>query len=54
MSRTILLHVNADVPDSDPRSAEQIADAVRGALDVGSDDDMLAGVGLEIVLAEEV
>jgi Na+/H+-translocating membrane pyrophosphatase len=51
--RTILIHVNAQVPDDDPRSAKEIADEVGGAMEVGWDNPALADVTAEIVLVKE-
>lgn len=39
MPRTILIHLNASVPSDDPRSADEIADAVLAALEVGLDGE---------------
>jgi hypothetical protein len=33
--RTILMHLNISVPDSDPRNADEIGDLILGALEVG-------------------
>jgi hypothetical protein len=52
--RTVLIHVNAQVPDSDPRTAKEIADLVEGAIEVGSDNPALSAVEVTVVLAEEV
>lgn len=43
MPRTILVHLNVTAPDDDARSADEIADAILAALEVGSDhpDDPL-------------
>jgi hypothetical protein len=58
MARTVLVHVNVQVPDDDPRTAEDVERAVQGALDVGSDEGNVMGVFhdlvVEIVLCEEV
>lgn len=37
--RTILVHLNVEVPDDDPRDANAIADAILSMIEVGSDDD---------------
>lgn len=52
--RTILVHLNVAVPEEDERSAEQIADAVLGAIEVGSDDDSVRDLAITAPLAEEV
>lgn len=35
MSRTILIHLNVEVRDDDPRNADEVGDLVLGALEVG-------------------
>jgi hypothetical protein len=52
--REILLHLNAQLPDDDPRTVEQIEQGVKNALEVGSDDPSLAGIDLEVAMAEEI
>lgn len=54
MERTILIHLNVEVPDGDERSVETIEAAVRGALEVGDDDDSVGGLTITVALAEEV
>ena len=54
MSRTILVHLNVDAPDSDERTPDQIADALLGALEVGSDDDSIRDLKAVCPLAEEI
>lgn len=57
MPRTILVHLNVEVADDAPCTASDVADEVRGALDVGTDPDQtpaLATYGAAITLAEEV
>jgi len=52
--RTVLLHVNVQVPDDDGRDAGQIAESVAAAIEVGSDAPELDGLEVAVVLAEEV
>jgi hypothetical protein len=52
--RTVLIHLNVEAPDDDPRTAEEISAAVMGAVEVGSDDDSVSGLVIEAVLTEEV
>lgn len=54
MPRTILVHLNVEVPDEDDRSADQIADALLGALEVGGDDDSVRDLKVIAPLAEDV
>lgn len=39
MTRTVLIHLNVTVPDGDDRNADEVADAVLAAIEVGSDND---------------
>ena len=50
--RTILVHVNVGLTDN--RTAEQVEAAIRGALEVGSDNEAMSGLRVEVALAEEV
>lgn len=54
MARTILIHLNVEVPDSDTRNVEQIVDAVLDAIefDAKTADDI--GGPYTCALAEEV
>jgi len=52
MPRTVLMHLNVEVPDDDDRSVPDLVRAVEGAIEVGSDDEVMKG--LACVLAEEV
>lgn len=52
--RTILIHLNVALPATDPRTTEQIVAAVAGAIEVGSDDESLAGLDIAVLLAEEI
>lgn len=54
MPREILVHLNVEVPDSDTRDPRDIADAITGALEVGSDDDSVRNLTIVAPLAEEV
>lgn len=54
MPRTILVHLSIEVPDEDDRSADQIADALLAALEVGSDDDTVRDLVVVAPLAEDV
>jgi len=51
--RTVLVHLNVQVPAHDQREPREIADAIHGALDVGSDDEVRHLV-VTIPLVEEV
>ena len=46
MPRTILVHLNVTVPDSDKRNADEVADAILAAIEVGSDDDSVRELGI--------
>ena len=52
--RSILVHLNVEVPADDERDADQIAEAVAAALEVGSDDESVRGFTYAVPLAEEV
>ncbi len=52
--RTVLIHLNVDVPTGDGRSADQVADAILAAIEVGSDDDSVRDLTLHLPLAEEI
>jgi hypothetical protein len=54
MPRTILIHLNVEAPDDDPRTFVEIEEAVKGALEVGSDDPSLDGLTIEVTMAEEI
>lgn len=51
---TFLVHLNVTAPEGNGRTAEQIATAISGALEVGSDDESLDGLTVDVVLAEEI
>jgi hypothetical protein len=48
------VHLNVQVPAGDPRTPDQIADAIEGALEVGSDDSSVRELRITTTLAEEV
>jgi hypothetical protein len=52
--RTVLVHLNVEAPESDTRTADQIADALMGALEVGADDDSVRELSVTAPLAEEI
>lgn len=63
--RTILVHLNVTVPVGDDRNADEIADAILAAIEVGSDDDSVRSLGIgglasgndapiAVTLAEEI
>lgn len=57
MPRTILAHLNIEVPDDSTATADDIAAEVAGALDVGTDPDhtpTLATAEVVITLVEEI
>lgn len=54
MSRTILVHLNIEVPDDDRRSAEQIGANVEAALNISSDEPSRREENVEVALAEEI
>jgi hypothetical protein len=53
-TRTVLVHLNVQVPGTDDRDADAIADAVMAALEVGSDDESVADLKVVCPMAEEV
>lgn len=53
-ARTILVHLNVSVPDDDTRSMGEIAEAIEGAIEVGSDDPSLQGLAIHTALVDEV
>jgi len=59
MPRMILVHLNVEVPDTitTPTLADDLADELRGALEVGADEDhapFLAESKVTVALAEEI
>lgn len=52
--REILIHLNAQLADDDPRTVEEIEQGVKNALEVGSDDPSLSGIELEVAMSEEI
>jgi hypothetical protein len=54
MPRTIIVHLNIELPDSDKRTADEIADAITESLSVSSDKDPVRFEDVVAPLAEEV
>lgn len=54
MPRTVLVHLNVEVPDTETRTADQIADAILSALVVGGDDESVWELDIVCPLAEEL
>lgn len=52
--RTVLVHLNVDVPAEDQRNAAEIAAALMEALEVGSDDETVYYLRPTMVMAEEL
>jgi len=52
--RTVLVHLNVAVPAADQRDADEIADALMAAFEVGSDDETVYYLKPTVALAEEV
>lgn len=52
--REFLVHLNVDAPATDGRNANEIADAILGAFEVGSDDDSVRDLAVVCPMAEEV
>lgn len=52
--REVLVHLNVQVPDDDPRDAEQIGEAIGAAIEVGSDNEALEGLEVAVALVDEV
>lgn len=52
--RIILVHLSVAVSESDKRTADEIADAIQAAYEVGSDDDSVRNLRVTAVLAEEI
>lgn len=53
-TREILVHLNVEVPANDSRSADEIADAILAAYEVGSDNEIVSDLTVVCPLAEEV
>jgi hypothetical protein len=51
--RTILVHLNIEIPADDSRTPNQVADAIEAALSVVADHDSLAGMTITCPMAEE-
>ena len=54
MPRTILVHLNVEVPEGDERTVEEIEESILAAIIVGSDDDSVRDLIITIPLAEEI
>lgn len=52
--REVLVHLNVEVPDTDTRTADEVADALLGAFEVGSDDDSVRDLVVCCPLAEDI
>ncbi len=52
--RTILIHLNVELPADDPRPAQEVIDYVEAALQVGLEGGPAGPLDCEIALAEEV
>lgn len=53
-SREVLVHLNVTVPAGDDRDANQIKDAILGALEVGADHETMHGLHIAVPLAEVI
>jgi len=53
-ARTILVHLNVTVPDGDYRSIGAIAEAIEGAIQVGSDDPSLSSLIIHVAAVDEI
>lgn len=49
MPRTILVHLNVEAPDDDPRDADAISEAVLGVI---QDSDL--GLDISVAMSEEI
>lgn len=52
--RTVLIHLNVEVPDEDERDPEAIGQAISGVLEVGQDDDSVRDLVIFVALTDEV
>ena len=52
--REILVHLNVEAPDSDTRTADEIAAAIMAALEVGSDDESVSALIIVPAMSEEI
>ncbi len=50
----ILVHLNVTAPSGDKRNANQIADAILAAIEVGQDDDSVRDLEIVCPLAEAI
>lgn len=53
-SRTVLVHLSVEVPAGDGRSANEVADALMGAVEVGRDNEATEGLGVVVAMAEVI
>jgi hypothetical protein len=59
MPRTILVHLNVQIDDDDPSDTESVVSEIKGALDVGIDQEMTPTLwdretDITVALAEEI
>ena len=57
MTRTVLVHLNIELPDTAPATADDVADEVRGALEVAAEGDHVPALTAsvwDVALAEEI
>lgn len=52
--RIVLVHLNVQPPAGDHRNADEIADSLMAALEVGSDDDSVRTLNVCLTFAEEI
>lgn len=52
--RTVVVHLNVGLPVGDARSADEVRDAILGAVEVGQDDDSVRDLDVTCPLAEEI
>lgn len=52
--RETLVHLNVAVPDGDSRTADEIADALLAAIEVGSDNEAVRDLKVVCPLAEDI
>lgn len=51
--RTVLVHLNVQVPPEDSRTPDQIGEAIAAAIEVGSDNETLDGLVVVVALCDE-
>ena len=52
--RTVLVHLNVEVPAKDQRDADEIASALMEALEIGSNDESFDHLITTVAMAEDV